>query len=394
MAYFEPYIDAEGIHVPTYGDIMEYLQGQYRMIFGDDVYLGEETPDYQIMSIFAKCLEDFSALAIESYNNRDPQYASADALDTLVQFVGMTRRASTASTVTLTLTGDSGTLVEAGKQAIDENGNLWTIDEDVTIPAEETVTVGATCETLGAIVAPVGFIDGIYTPTVGWYGVTNAVAAEPGLNTETDAELRLRFMEAHAVTNSGIADSIISGLRSISGVTFTSLVENDTGSTDANGLPGHSFCAIVEGGEDDDVAEKLFYLKPPGVATYGSTSVTVVDEYGNSNTVNFSRPTSTDVAITVTIKTLSGYDADRVNGIIKNSLIEDVNNLGIGKNWNVTMGYKDIYSAFSNEDIPISIKNISATKTGGSSTTTEVSCDYDETLNTKDTIITITVDNT
>ena len=362
MAYFEPYIDADGIHVPTYWDILEYLQDRYKGIFGDDVYLGEETPDYQMLSVFAKCLEDFSALAVESYNARDPQYASGDALDTLVQFVGMTRKLSTASRAVLTLTGSEGTTVPAGSQAIDQDGNLWTISADAVIPNAGSVTADSVCETLGAVMAPIGFIDGIYTPIPGWLSVTNEAAGDTGDDTETDAELRLRFMEAHAVTHSGIVDSIISGLRNLDGVDYVSVIENTTGSTDANGLPGHSFCAIVEGGDEDEIAEALLHLKSPGVATYGTTSKTVVDDYGNSNTISFTRPTSVDVSVTVSIRTLSGYDATRVNRIIKNALEADINSLGIGKSWNVTMGYKDIYSAFESSDIPFTITAISATR--------------------------------
>lgn len=391
MAYFEPYIDANGIHVPTYADVMEYLQNQYKAIFGDDVYLGEETPDYQMMSVFGKCIEDYSALAIEAYNARDPQYASGDALDTLVQLSGMIRNRSTASTAVLTVSGEEGTEISAGSQAIDQGGNLWTIDSDVTIPASGHTTVNSTCETLGAVAAPAGYISGVYTPIPGWLYVTNETVAETGRDTESDAELRLRFADSHAITNSGIVDSIISGLRSVPGVEYVGLVENSTGTTDSNGLPGHSFCAIVEGGEDSDVAEKVFYLKPPGVATYGSAEETVIDTYGNSNTVYFTRPTSVDVSIVVSlVRTVGAYDSDRISSIIKSALEADINSLGIGKPWSVTMGYKDIYSAFDSSDIPFTITGISATNTHGTSTS-KMTCLYNETLNTKDALITISV---
>jgi len=390
MAYFEPYIDADGIHVPSYGDIIDWLTDQYKAIFGEDVYLGEETPDYQILSIFAKCMEDFGALAVEAYNARDPRYASADALDGLVELLGLIRKPSTASTAVLTLSGEEDTEIPAGSQAIDQSGNLWTTQEDVTIPAAGEVTVDSVCETLGAIVAPVGAINAIYTPIPGWYSVTNEEIAVTGRDTESDAELRQRFADAHASTNSGVFDSIISGLRSVYGVTFVGLVQNDTGSTDSNGLPAHSFCAIVEGGDDDEIAEKVFSLKPPGVATYGSTTKTVVDSYGNSNTVKFSRATSVGVTITVSIRAFADYDSDRIDQIIKNALEFDINALGIGKNWNVTMGYKDIYSSFDGSDLPFTITSISATNTHGTSTS-EMECGYSEKLFTDDSKITISV---
>ena len=394
MAYFEPYIDADGIHVPSYGDILEYITDQYKTIFGEEVYLGEETPDYQIVSIFSKCLSDYSALAVDAYNARDPRYASGDALDSAVEQHGIVRKRSTASTATLKLGGEEGTVIPAGSQAIDSSGNLWTIQDDVELPSSGSDEVESICETLGAVVAPVGAINGIYTPVPGWYSVTNEEVGKTGNDTETDAELRERFFATYSDKNNGVFDSILSGLKEVEDVTFVGLVQNDTDTdhTGTGGLPPHSFCAIVDGGETQGIAEKVFALKPPGVATYGNQpAVTVIDSYGNSNSILFSRPTNTAVSITVTIKALPGYDADRVNSIIKSALESDVNSLGIGKSWSVTTGYRDVYAAFVNVDIPFTVTNISAQVSGGSATTDTISCAYDEKLYTDDTHITITV---
>ena len=92
MAYFRPSIDADGIHVPTYDDILENLITQYRMIFGDDVYIGVDSKDYQLLSVFAKALDDYAALAVDAYNARSPLYATGDALDVLCSLVGITGR--------------------------------------------------------------------------------------------------------------------------------------------------------------------------------------------------------------------------------------------------------------------------------------------------------------
>ena len=385
MAYFEPYIDSEGVHVPTYDEVLEYLENQYRSIFGADVYLGPETPDYQMLSIVAKCLNDFSALATQAYYERNPQFASGDSLDLIVQLSGLTRRLPTASTAVLTIEGVEGTEIEAGSQAIDGNGYVWSIDEDVTIPAAGEIDVNATCDTEGAIIAPAGTINSIYTPVPGWVSVTNAEDAEVGVNMETDAELRTRFAASHTMTNSGVMSSLIAGLLNVSGVKFVDVVENNTGSTDANGLPAHSFCAVVEGGSDEEVASKILSLKSPGVATYGNTTEEVTDAEGTEYEISFSRPTETVVPIVVSVKDLGGYDASRIDGIIKNALMEDINALGIGKSWALTMGYKDIYSQFS-DSMPIAVTNITST----AAVNGIVSCDFDHVLTADEEHITIT----
>lgn len=56
MAYFKPYIDDTGIHLPTYDDRMSDMIDKYKQIFGSDVYLAPDSPDYQLISIFAKRL--------------------------------------------------------------------------------------------------------------------------------------------------------------------------------------------------------------------------------------------------------------------------------------------------------------------------------------------------
>ena len=390
MAYFEPYVDADGIHVPTYYDIMDYFVEQYKAIFGSDVYVGEETPDYQMMSVVAKCVSDYSELVVESYNNRDPMYASGNSLDILAQFAGLVRERATASTAVLKITGDSGTVIPADSKAIDKAGNLWTLDEEVTIPVAGYTTVGSTCDTLGAVQAVAGDINGIYTPTPGWTAVTNESSATVGLDTESDAKLRVRFMNSHAVSSKGLVESIVSAITSVSGVEYVTLVHNDTNTdySGSGGLPPHSICAIVDGGDDEDIATMIMRMKPPGVATYGNQSpVTVVDEYGNSNSIYFSRPTTVQVHIAVTVQNLGGYDATRTNQIIINSLMADINGLGIGRSWAVTMGYKDIYSQFDSSDTPIAVTSItSSDATGG-----VVDCGYDEILSLTASNVTITV---
>ena len=53
MAYFAPYIDTTGIHLPTYRDIQEDLINEMKSIYGDDIYIAEDAQDYQLISAFS-----------------------------------------------------------------------------------------------------------------------------------------------------------------------------------------------------------------------------------------------------------------------------------------------------------------------------------------------------
>lgn len=403
MSYFEPTIDADGVHIPTYNDIMEMLISKYKAIFGEDVYIGEETKDYQLLSIFAKCMDDYAALLIDAYNARNPNYASGDSLDLLLPLVSMSRRAATYSTVTLTLTGDAEAEIPAGKQALDSNGILWNIDSDVILNEDGEGTVTATCDVAGAISAGIGTIDQIYTPVIGWTGVTNEAAAIMGNNTETDDEVRARRKQMINLRNNGTLDAISRAILAITvdgdSVSSVSVLANDTGSTDANGIPAHSICCVVDGlsGSENAIGEAIWKAKSPGVGTYGGPagatriSVNYVDKFGNTNVVNFARPVTSAVTAVVTIVAGPNYDSDRCVPIIKSALMGGIEALEIGESWGVTMAYRDIYNAFAGEQIPFVITSVTGkTSSMGSASTTEVPCAFNERLTISDANITIT----
>ena len=93
MAYFAPYIDETGIHMPTYEDRLGDLCDKYRSIFGQDAVLDPAVPDYQLLSVFAKALDDTSAYVLSAYNSRNTGYASGQALDLLLPLYGIVREA-------------------------------------------------------------------------------------------------------------------------------------------------------------------------------------------------------------------------------------------------------------------------------------------------------------
>ena len=91
MSYFPPYIDAQGLHMPTYEDRLQSLCDQYRTIFGQQAALDPAVPDYQLLSVFAKALDDTAALVLAAYNSRNPAYAAGQALDLLLPLYGVSR---------------------------------------------------------------------------------------------------------------------------------------------------------------------------------------------------------------------------------------------------------------------------------------------------------------
>ena len=68
MAYFPPYIDYAGMHMPTYEECLSSLMESYRAIYGQESELSESVPDYQLLSVIARSLDDASALVLSAFN--------------------------------------------------------------------------------------------------------------------------------------------------------------------------------------------------------------------------------------------------------------------------------------------------------------------------------------
>lgn len=88
---------------------------------------------------------------------------------------------------------------------------------------------------------------------------------------EDDASLR------QATTNTGRAridlQDLLRAVTGLDGVTYTQVFVNDTDTTDANGLGGHSVAVAVLGGDDSDIALTIRTYVVPGIGTSGNVRV-------------------------------------------------------------------------------------------------------------------------
>lgn len=320
MAYFSPYVDGTGMHIPLYQEIVDKLVEDMKQIFGDDIYLEADSQDYQQISIFARMIYDSYNLALLAYNNRTPKDAVGIGLDNIVALAGIQRKPATASTVVLTITGVDGTKISNGEVS-DDNGNYWELPDEVIIPSNGIIDVTATSKEKGNVFALPNTITNINTPVYGWLSVTNKQASSAGIDVENDFELRGRFSLSVLGPSSSIFESLQESLAAIPGVTRVRGYENDASATSTGtvppnvpaGIPSHTISFVVEGGNDVDVATELYMKKTPGCGTFGTTTVKLQSVTGNILAVNFYRPKYTNVKVKITIKQLDGYTSDYVD---------------------------------------------------------------------------------
>lgn len=321
-------VNAEGISAPDYQTVLDTITGYFQQIYGSDAYLDPDSKDGQMVALVALAIHDANNTAISVYRSFSPATALGDALTSNVKINGITRRAATNSTVDLLLTGTVGTTITNGSVR-DTNSVVWNLPATVVIGSDGTVVATATCANSGAVAAVAGSVNGINTPTRGWASVTNPLAATVGVAEETDAELRVRQSQSVALASLTPFDAVDGAIANVEGVTRHKLFENDTETTDANGLPPHSISAIVEGGDATEIANTIRSTKGQGVSTYGTTAVIVTDKYGNPYTIRFSRPVDVPIYVSITIQALTGYSSE-VGDEMKAAVAAYINSLAIG----------------------------------------------------------------
>ena len=143
MAYFVPCIDETGVRLPSYADRLEDLLSAYRSIFGAETVLDESTPDYQLLSVFARALDDTSALVLQDYNSRNPDYAAGRALDLLAPLFGLRRRTLQSGTETdaalrLRIKAALASLSCASRDSLEAALRSLPYVSDVSVAANET----------------------------------------------------------------------------------------------------------------------------------------------------------------------------------------------------------------------------------------------------------------
>lgn len=330
-------ITAAGCVRPTFADCLTYVQDSYRAIYGQDIVLDAATQDGQFMVLLAYGIHDANGETLAAYNSFSPATAQGTGLDRNVKLNGIRRKRATYSTVPLLLIGQAGITITGGI-VTDPAGNQWALPAIVLIPDAGQITVSATCQTIGAIALPANTLDtangkgSIATVTRGWQSAINLVDASVGQPVESDSALRQRQAISTALPSLRLTDGLKGALAAIAGVNRLQVFENDKTTRDANGIPGHTIAAVVDGGDPAVIASVIELKKGPGVSTFGTTVQTVqpTDNTSIPQDVAFFYLTTVPVAYAVTVQNIGGYTAS-VEGLWKQALVDFVNGLGIGE---------------------------------------------------------------
>jgi hypothetical protein len=261
--------------------------------FGEDAQTGADKALGQLIDPPADRIGEVWEQEQAIYDAWDQDAAEGVQLDNLGKIAGVAREPATASTGILTLGGTPTTFIPSGSRSRVPGGGIFAHDEDATIGGGGTVDVPGTATETGPIEAAAGSITEIVDPVVGWDTVTNAADAAIGRDIESDAAYRARIRESKSAAGTSTDQAMRAALVALDAITAASVVSNRQIETDALGIPGKAFRAVVwpdtlTTAEKQLTAEVIWNHLPLGIYSDGSDVVaTVVDSQGKSQTVRF-----------------------------------------------------------------------------------------------------------
>jgi uncharacterized phage protein gp47/JayE len=154
-------------------------------------------------------------------------------------------------------------------------------------------------QNIGEVKAPANTITNLLVPIANVTSITNLEAATEGRLEETDDELRVRRYESVSIIGAATEQAIIANVRNLDGVTAAFIIANRTFSTDSDGRPPKSFEVVVEGGDEEEIAQTIWKYHPVGIETTGDITRTIVDEMDEPQSVKFSRPVTVHIRMQI-----------------------------------------------------------------------------------------------
>lgn len=277
------------------------------------------------------------------YDARDINNAQGAQLDAVGLLQRVIRNEATHSVATVTLSGDPFTVIPAGRRV--EGGGVdgrarWATIEDVTLDSGGDGSVQVEAEDAGPTEADAGTIDAIVDLVTGWDTVTNAAAAEPGRERETDAAYRLRIVQRAA--ESAAAAALRARLRELDYLEAVLVLENDTSAAasvlgvtvDPRAVAVVLYPSTLTPAQMEEVASVIYRHVPMGISTSPIASPdesrTVDGADGLAKTIRWSWAADVPILVTATLTLEDGYTIADVEADVKAAVAAYVESLAVG----------------------------------------------------------------
>ena len=312
-----------GIQIERLNDIVKRFEDGFRQIYGQNIDLSADTPDGQMVGILAQIKMDIEELAENIYRQLDPDVATGSWLEQRVAYAGLMRRGASYSYLrSVILTGEPNTHLYSGIVVSDQNKVRWVLTSDIQLDSNGSGRADFRSEQLGSFNLAKNTTLTIETVTL---GLTNAVTlenAEVGVEEETDAQLRERFLFSRTKNAQNSAEAITAKIAALSDIKQVRVLENNTAQLDALGVEPHSLDVIVYGGDDEEIANVIYQNKGAGVGLQGNTLINLKKD-GETRPIRFDKVSLVDIQISmrcVRYEDFTDIDKDQIKKLLANQV--------------------------------------------------------------------------
>ena len=316
-----------GFDVTEIDDLREQIASEWQEAFKEKdrplLNTDPETPQGQIIDSQVATVNQKDSEVLYLAQQFDPRTAEGRFQNALAEIYFIKRKPAINSYAMCTINGRAGTQIDAGALIESEiDGTQWSLDQNVTIPANETITAKFTCLTDGAISASSGTLTKIVTTVTGWDTVTNATAIVGSLE-ESQSAFEQRRKDSVSLNARSTVNAVYANVAQCDGVIAVYAVDNKKNvseTIDNYTLTPHSIFVSVIGGENEDIAKAIYNNLSAGCDYNGNTSVDITNEYsGAVETVKFYRPDVSNIFVKVQIQNSAQLQNDYEN-IIKQAV--------------------------------------------------------------------------
>ncbi len=302
--------DSSGIITQNLNEILDERENNLRPVMGEDFVIDKTTPIGNMELADANNELTIQELIAWLFPNQmDANTAEGIFLDAICEKNRIYRYQPAYTTLNFVISGTPKTTFNSGDIIIQDkiSGEYYDLNENSVLDNEGKGLAQFKCENFGENYPTENTTLVIQTPVIGLDSVTfdpEQANIQLGRLTETDNELRRRRQYSVGQTSTNTLESIKAVLYSTNGVKHVRAFENDTESTNADGLPMKSFEMVVDGGDEDEITDKIFVNKPVGTRAYGTTLKIKKDSEGNVYQIGYTKVEEVNIGmdIQVTVK--------------------------------------------------------------------------------------------
>lgn len=329
--------DSDGLTTKNLTELREETVEDFQGIYGDDINVDQNSPDGQQINIWAQGGVDIREIVQQVNSGFDPDQAAGRILDQRVAINGIKRNGGTFTTTPIEIITDRAVnlvgLDSQSDELVPTVSDLYTIKDDagtqyyllssVSIGGAGTQDLEFRAKDIGQVEIQLNTITTPVTVIAGITGINNpSGASNIGVDEESDSNLKIRRRGATSISSIANINGLQAALANLDGVTIALVRENtNTSPVDADGTPIHFIWAIVDGGDETEIAETIASRKTHGAGMRGAEQVDLEYSDGRPLPIFFDRPASQDLYIRFSLS-LPGGVVD--NDSIKTSIVENL----------------------------------------------------------------------